>query len=256
MDKIQQKLKLLKQYFKGWGFNFQGELRKKRSIINNELNDLENIEEINGLDPDQMIRKVELMKENLQLLDQEETYWYNRCHEQWILKGVNNTSYFHRIANGRKRKSTVISLEKDGEIIEGDENLLKHATKYYSDLFSPGENHDIHIDQSLWAELDHVSDAKNEELCKASSELEIKTALCQMEKNKAADPDRIPIEFYQACWDIVKSDIIQLFDDFHANKVDTSRINYGIITLLPKLSDASKIQQFRPICLLYSHCFV
>jgi len=30
LDKIQQKLKLLKQYFKGWGFNLQGELKKKK----------------------------------------------------------------------------------------------------------------------------------------------------------------------------------------------------------------------------------
>jgi hypothetical protein len=27
LDKIQQKLKMFKQYFKGWGFNLQGELR-------------------------------------------------------------------------------------------------------------------------------------------------------------------------------------------------------------------------------------
>jgi len=30
VDKIQQKLKLFKQFFKGWGFNLQGELRKKK----------------------------------------------------------------------------------------------------------------------------------------------------------------------------------------------------------------------------------
>lgn len=71
-----------------------------------------------------------------------------------------------------------------------------------------------------------------------------------MEKNKAAGPDKIPIEFYQPCWDILKADIVQLFQDFFDNKVDISRINYGIITLLPKVSDASKIQQYRPICLL------
>jgi hypothetical protein len=29
-----------------------------------------------------------------------------------------------------------------------------------------------------------------------------------------------------------------------------SRINYGVITLLPKIKEAEKIQQFRPICLL------
>jgi hypothetical protein len=48
----------------------------------------------------------------------------------------------------------------------------------------------------------------------------------------------------------VKYDIIQLFDDFFKEKVDISRINYGIITLLLKKSDASTIQQYKPICLL------
>jgi len=63
-------------------------------------------------------------------------------------------------------------------------------------------------------------------------------------------PDKIPIEFYQSCWEIVRTNIIQLFSDFLDDKVDISRMNYGIITLLPKVSDASKIQHFRPICLL------
>lgn len=41
-----------------------------------------------------------------------------------------------------------------------------------------------------------------------------------------------------------------LFEWFHDNKLDVQRLNYGIITLLPKLVGANKIQQFRPICLL------
>jgi hypothetical protein len=71
-----------------------------------------------------------------------------------------------------------------------------------------------------------------------------------METNKAVGPNKILIEFYQTCWEIVKYDIIQLFNDFFKKKVDISRINYGIITLLLKKYDASTIQQYRPICLL------
>jgi hypothetical protein len=41
-----------------------------------------------------------------------------------------------------------------------------------------------------------------------------------------------------------------MFNDFYEGKLDVSRVNYGIITLLPKVSDAAKIQQYRPICLL------
>jgi hypothetical protein len=35
-----------------------------------------------------------------------------------------NTTYLHRIANGRKIKNTIQSLESDGVIVEGTGNLL------------------------------------------------------------------------------------------------------------------------------------
>jgi hypothetical protein len=34
------------------------------------------------------------------------------------------------------------------------------------------------------------------------------------------------------------------------HKLDLGRHNYGIITLIPKMKEASKIQQYMPICLL------
>jgi hypothetical protein len=121
-------------------------------------------------------------------------------HEDWLLKGDNNTKFFHKIANGRKRKNTIISLEHEGNIIKGDTNLLEHDTNYYAELFGPGEEHGIHINSSMWAELDQVSEADNIMLSKPFSKEEVKTTLFQMEKNKVAGPDKIPIEFYQVCW--------------------------------------------------------
>ena len=166
----------------------QGELIKKRCNFSEELAQLEATEELDGLDSEQMTRKVWLLKENLQLLDQEESYWVNRCHETGLLKGDNNTSYFHKIANGRRRKNTVISLEDGDEIIEGDENLLRHATEYYTNLFGPEEDHRIHIDQSLWNEIEQVSDLDNENLCRHFTEQEIKDALFQMKKKQGCWP--------------------------------------------------------------------
>jgi hypothetical protein len=88
------------------------------------LIDLENREEIIGLNEIQMERKVQLLCEKFKLLDMEETYWFERSHETWLLKGDNNTTYFHRCANGRKRKNTIISLEDGDQLIEGDDKLL------------------------------------------------------------------------------------------------------------------------------------
>jgi hypothetical protein len=44
--------------------------------------------------------------------------------------------------------------------------------------------------------------------------------------------------------------LIELFDDFHKGNMDIKRINFGIITLLPKVKEVDRRQQFRPICLL------
>jgi hypothetical protein len=71
-----------------------------------------------------------------------------------------------------------------------------------------------------------------------------------MEKNKAAWPDGFPIQFYQACWDIIKRDIMAVFHDLYEHKIDLASINYGIITLIPKGDDVDRIQKYRPICLL------
>jgi hypothetical protein len=38
--------------------------------------------------------------------------------------------------------------------------------------------------------------------------------------------------------------------DFNDNKLDLKRLNYGVITLVPKLKDANTIKQYIPICLL------
>ena len=69
-------------------------------------------------------------------------------------------------------------------------------------------------------------------------------------KNTAPGPDHIPIEFYQACWEIIKEDIMDMSLEFGNHNLDLGRLNYGIITLIPKLKEASIIQQYRPICLL------
>jgi len=40
------------------------------------------------------------------------------------------------------------------------------------------------------------------------------------------------------------------FRTFGKNKLDIRRLNYGVITLVPKTKDANTIKHFRPICLL------
>lgn len=60
------------------------------------------------------------------------------------------------------------------------------------------------MNPTLWKPHEKATSMDNESLCRPFSESEIKKALFMMETNKAADPDNIPIEFFQSCWEIVK----------------------------------------------------
>jgi hypothetical protein len=43
---------------------------------------------------------------------------------------------------------------------------------------------------------------------------------------------------------------MRMVADFKRDRLDLKRLNYGVITLVPKVYEANTIKQYRPICLL------
>jgi hypothetical protein len=41
-----------------------------------------------------------------------------------------------------------------------------------------------------------------------------------------------------------------LLEDFYNGRLNLSRLNYGIIVLIPKIREVVNVKQFMPICLL------
>ena len=99
-------------------------------------------------------------------------------------------------------------------------------------------------------DIPQVSQEENDLLTCEFTEAELRDAVFQMEHNKAPGPDGFPAEFYQVFWEIIKDDLMALFRDFHKEDLNLFILNFGIITLIPKVQEATKIQQYRPICVL------
>ena len=47
-----------------------------------------------------------------------------------------NTGFFHRIANGKRRKNTIFSIQNDGMEVDETGKILDLATEYYKDLLA------------------------------------------------------------------------------------------------------------------------
>jgi hypothetical protein len=112
---------------------------------------------------------------------------------------------------GEKGKNTMYSLKKDDINIQGTADLLVHATKYYKQLFGPGEGNKMQLADNIWLAEEKLSEEDNRVLVEPFTEEEVQFALKIMVKNKAPGPDGMPVEFYQACWSIGKHDIMRLF---------------------------------------------
>ena len=73
-----------------------------------------------------------------------------------------------------------------------------------------------------------------------------------MEGDKAPGPDGFSLAFYHHCWEVVKRDVLAVFEEFYQHSKFEKSLNATFIALIPKKNGASNIRDFRPIGLVGS----
>jgi hypothetical protein len=91
-------------------------------------------------------------------------------------------------------------------------------------------------------DIPQVSHEENTILYADFIEKEVFEAIMQMKENKAPGPDGFPAEFYQSFWEVIKIDLMRLFEAFQNGNLPLFHLNYGTIVLLPRKEDATRIQ--------------
>jgi hypothetical protein len=84
----------------------------------------------------------------------------------------------------------------------------------------------------------------------AFTEKEVKIAAFGSYADGAPGPDGIPFMFYQKFWEVIKNDFISMFNAWFNDDLDLYRLNFAMITLIPKENEARSMKKFRPISLL------
>lgn len=222
---------------RGWGNNCRGEIRRRKMELVSRLEEIDKQAELNAATSDWFDWKIryEVEAQLVGVYAAEEVYWQKRRSEQWLLKGDANTDYFHKIANGRKRKASILSLEDDSRLITENEELREHITQYYKQLFRREVDASVHLAEDVWVDDERVSQQENQALCRPFSLKEIEAAIKRTETNTAPRPDGIPVQYYKEFWPQVKDLVKELMDELHAGRLNLGRLNYGVITLIPKL---------------------
>ena len=250
VERWQNKIRHLRCFLRGWAKHLSGVYKVEKDRLLEIIQYLDVKAESAVLQSADMCCKIDAEKRLKELLREEELKWALRAKVRKVIQGDANTQFFHLIANGKHRKKKIFQLEQDEGTIVGHDNLKLYITEYYKQLFGPPEDSAVSLDESRTEDVPQLTAADNDMLVAPFTEKEVFDAISQMENNKAPGPDGFPAEFYKRCWHIIKGDLLPMFHDLFAGRLQLFHLNFGTITLLPKKTDALRIEQFRPICLL------
>ena len=138
IERWQTKIRHLRQFLRGWAKHLSGVHRAEKEMLLNLISTLYLKAESSILDHRELEAKVEAEPRLKALLREEELQWALRAKVQKVVQGVDNTQFFHMIANGKHRKKKIFQLEQDEGTIVGQDNLKMHHQLLQTILWGSG----------------------------------------------------------------------------------------------------------------------
>lgn len=144
----------------------------------------------------------------LNLLEKQEVYWKQRVKQHWLREWDKNTRFFHRFASARRQNNKLDRLKDANsdwqETIAGVQSVIN---EYFTELFMS-----LNTDGKLseFEAVNQISATDNEALIAEITCEKVKAAVFFMHPDKASGPDGFNPAFYQAFWDVVQQDVVEI----------------------------------------------
>lgn len=165
-----------------------------------------------------------------------------------IKEGDANTKYFHRRINARKRKNHIFRLRKQNGWAVTHTEKEHTIAEHFRQVMGRPEPRECDLNcQSLGltpVDLSGLDDP--------FTKTEIHKALSEMPVDKAPRPDGFTGKFFKHCWDIIKSDVVAVFNALHDMRhTHFNLLNSANVVLIPKMDGTEGIGDYRPISLIH-----
>jgi hypothetical protein len=244
---LAQKLKALKADLKIWNEQVFSNVEFRKKALLEELNSLDCLEEDRGLVDEEKLRKSVVICELEHVTLQEEISWRQKSKVLWLKEGDRCIKFFHRVANSNKRYNSIESLSVNGSVSSDQPTIRDSVVQFYESLFKEPYSWRPRLDD---LDFDSIDAAEASSLELLFEEMEVLEVVKGMNRDKAPRLDGFSVAFFQVCWDVIKFDIMGVFQDFHAHNKFVRSLNATFIVLIPKKPGAIDLKDFRPISLV------
>ena len=132
-------LKALKEDIIQWNRSEFGNVGRQKKELLEALKLLDVQEGELGLFEVELGERAELRSQIQNLLSLEEVSWRQKSRLLCIKEGDNNTKFFHKMVNSRRRHNHISMLEVDGVIYEDESEMADQAIQFYKKLYKETE---------------------------------------------------------------------------------------------------------------------
>ncbi|XP_043717944.1 uncharacterized protein LOC122665876 [Telopea speciosissima] len=245
---VHSKLKRLKGQLREWARETFPHVDHEINCTRGELEQIQGLLDAEGFSEALFEREVQARHVYNQALELQEKLWGEKSREKWMKFGDRCSKYFHLTARMRRVKNTIRDLDKeDGSALMDQKEISDHLVDHFENFFkSGGRDRDAAL---LTVIPTLVTDQDNAMLSKIPSHDEIRTAIFDLDPSSAPGPDGYPGTFFRACWNIISRDVCRGIQSFFREGIVTKGVNCNFLCLIPKVENAKKVGQFRPLCL-------
>ena len=241
------KLKEVKQKIRFWNRDVFGRLEFNKNSALQQVEFWDLVESERSLSEEETEIKKETKENYKKWVLLEEIHWRQLSRDIWLKEGDRNTGFFHRLANAHRRNNSLDKIKINGVWLTEEQDVREGVANAFHQLLSENSEWKTDIEG---LQLNHLSAQEVESLELPFSEEEIRSALMEMNDDKALGLDRFTVAFWQTCWDFVKEEIWELFKEFYDQSFFVKSLNTTFLVLIPKKGGAEDLGDFRPISLL------
>ncbi|GJS77396.1 hypothetical protein Tco_0727277 [Tanacetum coccineum] len=243
------KLKFLKNKIKEWNSRF---LKNSKADLTHLQEELKQIDaEIDcGKGNDSIVaQRLDVMNSINNIVKIYDSQALQKAKIKWAIEGDENSRFFHGIINKRRKQRSIRGVMKDGVWLDKPEDVKYEFLSYFRDRFTHSDGIRVPIDMEF---PNSISSSQQVELESDVTTAEIKRAVWDCGVDKSPGPDDFTFCFYRRFWDMLEKDVVLAVKQFFTDGVFPSGCNSSFIALIPKISNANMVKDFRPISLIGS----
>ena len=244
---LNDKLKEIKSRLKAWNSSEFGHIDRKIEELEEMIQYFDKISNGRDLMETELAERRAAQAELWVWMKRKETFWAQQSRAKWLKEGDKNTKYFHTLASIRKKKNTILALSTNNGFVNDPAGIHKEATSFFKKIFT-----EDFVSRPIFKGLDFktLSTEQASSLIRPFSQKEIDEAVESCNAQKAPGPDGFNFRFIKEAWEVIKSDVYRIVEEFWISGNLPKGSNVAFIALIAKCENPEGLKDYRPISMV------